>query len=52
MDNAEQAVDDDQDKPTVLMLSQVGFNTGPYILGPSMTLFSMPAGSQVLMCLD
>lgn len=41
IEEAENKIDDNQEKPTVLMLSQVGSTTGPYILGPSSIAYDL-----------
>lgn len=38
---AQEQIDDSQDKPTVLMLAQISPNTGPYILGPSSIAYDL-----------
>ncbi len=54
IDQVQKAANNKDKKPTVLMLSQVGSNTGPYILGPSSIAYDLielaggKSGSDVL----
>lgn len=54
IDHAEEMIKDREEQPTVLMLSQVGSNTGPFILGPSSIAYDLiqlaggKSGSDVL----